>query len=183
MFTFNVVKRTLYALLLALCFASTHAQETYFGGGAAFITSSAYGPAPLLSAQIGRLTAPEFGSLELRATFDTLLLFSNVGFDAFTSVRFPSASSRVYLGGGPDVLIVTAVDTLPLGEGPQVFFGAHGTVGLEPLSGSVRPFAELQPAAALIYGEPVFGLRLRAGVNVYPCLPLKCLPLESGGQR
>lgn len=143
--------------------------QGYYGLGASLSSSSQYGLkyglAPLLSAQIGGPAAPEFGDFELRATFDTLILFSNVGLDVLTSVHYPEASLRVYLGGGPDVLVFMAVDPLPGQEGPLVFFGAHGTVGLESLSGGVRPFAELQPAAALIYREPVFALRLRVGVN------------------
>lgn len=77
MFTFNVVKSTLYVLLLALCFASTHAQKTYFGVGGSYVTSSAYASVPLVSLQVGGPTAPEFGSLEVRAALDTILLFSN----------------------------------------------------------------------------------------------------------
>lgn len=113
------------------------AQSNYFGLGASLSGSSQYGLkyglAPLVSVQIGGRAAPEFGGLELRATFDTLLLFSNVGLDALTSVRYPDASLRLYFGGGPDVLVFMRVDPLPGQEGPLVFFGAHGTVGLESL--------------------------------------------------
>jgi hypothetical protein len=151
-----------------LSFGCGSAQKSHFGVSASFLHSSEYDFIPFPGGQLGRLAAPEFGSLELRATFDTILLFSNIGFDAFASVRFPGAPLRVYLGGGPDVLVFMAGNALPGQEGPLVFFGAHGMVGLEPLSGNVRPFAELQPAAAFIYGEPVFGLKLRPGVNVYP---------------
>jgi len=140
--------------------------RSYYGLGVSLSSSSEYSLVPLLSVQVGGPAAPEFGSLELRATLDTVLLFSNVGFDAFASVRYPDAALRLYLGGGPDVFVFMAVDPPPGWEGPQVFFGAHGTVGLEALTGSVRPFAELQPAAALIYNEPVFGLRLRVGLNL-----------------
>ena len=161
------MKRVLLLVTLAfLGSGMSRAQGSYFGFGASLSRSSQYGLTPLLSAQIGRPAAPEFGGFELRATFDTLILFSDVGLDALTSVRHPDASLRLYLGGGPDVLVFMAVDPLPGQEGPLVFFGAHGTVGLEALTSGVRPFAELQPAAALIYDEPVFGLRLRVGLNL-----------------
>ncbi len=166
MLTFNVVKRTLCALLLALCFASGHAQKTYFGVGGSHVTSSAYALVPLVSLQVGGPTAPEFGSSEVRAALDTILLFSNRGIDVFASVCPADAPLQVYFGGGPDILVFAPLDSVPGQEHLPVSFGLHGTVGLEPLGGSVRPFAEMQPAAALIYSEPVFGLRLRAGVNV-----------------
>lgn len=167
MFTFNVVKSTLYVLLLALCFASAHAQKTYFGVGGSYVTSSAYASVPLVSLQVGGPTAPEFGSLEVRAALDTILLFSNLSIDVFASVRPADAPLRVYFGGGPDILVFAPLDSVPGQERLPVSFGLHGTVGLEPLTGSVRPFAELQPAAALLYGDPVFGFKLRVGINVY----------------
>lgn len=46
-----------------------------------------------------------------------------------------------------------------------VLFGIRPAFYL--LAERVRPFAELQPAATLLYGEPVFGLKARAGVTVY----------------
>lgn len=165
-------RRWLFLGLAVLGLGWGQAQSNYFGLGASLSSSSQYGLkyglAPLLSVQIGGPgpAAPEFGSFELRATFNTLILFSDVGLDALTPVRYPDASLRLYLGGGPDVLVFATMDPPPGSEGLLVFFGAHGTVGLESLSGGVRPFAELQPAAALIYNEPVFGLRLRVGINL-----------------
>lgn len=158
------LKRTL--LLLLVCVFSSAQAQSYIGVGGAWQTSSAYGSAPLVSIQVGGQAAPEFGRLEVRAALDTLLLFSNLSLDAFASVRLHDTLLRVYFGGGPDVLIFAPLDSIPGQERFPVSSGLHGTLGLEFLTGSVRPFAELQPAAAL-YGEPVVGLKARAGVNVY----------------
>lgn len=141
------------------------AQEAYFGLGASYVTSSAYAAVPLVSLQVGGPTAPEFGRLEVRAALDTILLFSNLGIDVFASVRPADAPLRLYVGGGPDILVFAPLDSVPGQERLPVSFGLHGTVGLEAL-GAVRPFAELQPAVALIYQKPVFGLRLRVGLNL-----------------
>lgn len=163
--------RLLYVLVATLAIPVGYTQGSYVGVGGTWQTSSAYPSVPLVSVQIGGPTAPEFGSLEVRAALDTVLLFSNLGVDAFASVRLPDASLRIYFGGGPDVLVLITGHAPPGREGAQVFFGAHGTVGLEVLAGvltrGVRLYAELQPAAALLYGEPVFGLRARAGLNFY----------------
>lgn len=159
------MKRTALFLLIFCTLASAQAQ-TYFGIGGARLISS-FGSVPLVSVQVGGRTTPEFGHLEVRAAFDTLLLFSDLSLNAFASVRFPDASLRVYFGGGPDVLIFAPLDSIPGQERLPVSFGLHGTLGLEFLSGAIRPFTELQPAAALLYGEPVLGLKTRAGVNVY----------------
>ncbi len=155
------------ALVLVIFCALASAQaQTYFGvGGARLISSS--GSVPLVSVQVGDQAAPEFGHLEVRAAFDTLLLFSDLSLDVFASVRFPDASLRVYFGGGPDVLIFAPLDSIPGQERLPVSLGLHGTLGLEFLNGAIRPFTELQPGAALLYGEPVFGLKARAGVDVY----------------
>ncbi len=131
--------------------------------------SSAYGSVPLMSVQVGGIAAPEFGGLEVRAALDTLVLFSNLGLDALASVGLPDASLRLYLGGGPDVLVFAPLDSVPGEERLPVSFGLHGTAGLEVLpgvlTGGVRPYTEFQPAAALLYGEFVFGLKVRAGLN------------------
>lgn len=159
------MKRTLL-LLLFYTFSSAQAQS-YIGVGGAWQTSSAYSSVPLVSIQAGGRAAPEFGHLEVRAALDTLLLFSNLSVDVLSSVRLHDASLRVYFGGGLDVLIFAPLDSIPGQERFPVSFGFHGTLGLEFLTGGVRPFAELQPAAAFLYGKPVFGLKARAGVNVY----------------
>lgn len=161
------MKRASLLLLVVFGLASAQAQ-TYIGVGGAHLTSSAaYGWVPLVSIQVGGRAAPEFGHLEVRAALDTLLLFSDLSLDVFASVRLYDAQLRVYFGGGPDVLIFAPLDSIPGQERLPVSLGLHGTLGLELLRGTIRPFAELQPAAALLYGEPAFGLKARAGVNVY----------------
>lgn len=159
--------RWLLALLAVSALSFAHAQESYFGVGGSYVVSSAYASVPLLSLQVGGPTAPEFGSFEVRAALDTVLLFSDIGFDAFASVRLTDAPLRVYFGGGPDIVVFAPLDSVPGQERLPVSFGLHGTVGLEFLSGTARPFAELQPAAAFLYGNLVSGLRARAGLNFY----------------
>ena len=160
------MKRTAL-LFLAICALAPAQAQTYIGVSGVWQTSSTYGSVPLVSIQAGGQAAPEFGRLEVRAVLDTLLLFSNLSLDVLSSVRLYDASLRVYFGGGPDALIFATLDSLPGQERFPVSFGLHGTLGLEFLAGGVRPFAEWQPAAALLYGESVFGLKARAGVNVY----------------
>ena len=140
------MKRTLLLLVMVLGLSSAQAQS-YFGVGGTRLTSTAYGSASLVSVQIGGPTAPEFGGLEARVALDTSL--------------------RGYFGGGPDVLLFAPLDSVPGQARSLVSFGLHGTAGLEFLAGGIRPFAELQPAAALLDGELVFGLGARAGVNLY----------------
>jgi hypothetical protein len=158
----------LFCVFLALVALSYgYAQKTYFGVGGSYVVSSAYVSVPLLSLQVGGPTAPEFGSLEVRAAFDTILLFSNLGIDVLASGRPADAPKRVYFGGGPDILVFAPLDSVPGQERLPVSFGLHGTVGLEFLSGTAGPFAELQPAAAFLDGNLVSGLRARAGLNFY----------------
>ena len=163
-----MLKRWVVGVAVLVCTVG-QAQGSYVGVGGSYLTSSAYGSVPLVSVQIGGLAAPEFGGLEVRAALDTLVLFSNLGLDALASVPLPDALLRLYFGGGPDVLVFAPLDSVPGEERLPVSFGLHGTVGLEVLPGGltrgVRPYAELQPAAALLYGEFVFGLRARAGLN------------------
>lgn len=165
------MKRWVVILVVGLFILfGTGQAQSYVGFGLSYVALTAppqYGLPILPELQVGGLTAPEFGSVKLRASLGTLLLFSNIGFDALASIPFPNASLRLYLGGGPNVLVLMGGDTLPGQESPFVFFGLHGTVGVEPLMGSFRPFAELQPAAAFRSRELVIGLRARAGLNFY----------------
>ncbi len=160
------MKKCLLCVFVVLGLGVAQAQ-TYIGVGGTWLASSAYSSVPLLSVQVGGQTAPEFGRVEVRAAFDTILIFSNLGVDALASAHFEDASLRVYFGGGPDVLIFVTSDSVPDQERLPVSFGIHGTAGLEFFTGNVRPFAELQPAATLLYDGPVFGLRARAGLNFY----------------
>lgn len=160
-----------YIFLAFLVLAVGHAQKNYIGVGASLVALSTYGydVPPLLSVQVGEPAAPAFGGLEARAALDTILIFSNLSVDVLASVRPPDALLRLYFGGGPDVLIFAPLDSPPEQEQglAPVFFGLHGTAGLELLTGNARPFAELQPAAALLYGSFVYGLKGRAGLNLY----------------
>ena len=154
-----------------LVFSSGYAQRTYVGVGGSYVVSSAYPSTPLVSLQIGGPTAPEFGGLEARAALDTILIFSNLSLDVFAPVSPLDAPVRLYLGGGPDIMIFAPLDQPPGEASLPVSFGLHGTAGLElrpgALMGGVRPFAELQPAAAFLSGDVVYGLRARAGLNLY----------------
>ena len=166
-----MLRRWTVGVAALLVCAMGQAQSRYVGVGGSYLASSAYGSVPLVSVQVGGMAAPEFGGFEVRAALDTLVLFSNISLDALASVRLPDASLRLYFGGGPDVLVLAPLDSVPGEERLPVSFGLHGTAGLEVLpgvlTGSVRPYAEFQPAAALLYGELVVGFRARAGVNFY----------------
>jgi hypothetical protein len=158
-------------LCLAVCvFSAGHAQGTYVGVGVSRVlwtTPLQYGIPLLPELQVGGHVAPEFGSFEIRASLGSLLLFSHIGVDALASFPFPEASLRLYLGGGPDVLVFLTGHSLQENSSVFPFFGLHGTVGLELLTQTIRPFLELQPAATYIDGEPIFGVRARAGMNFY----------------
>lgn len=139
-------------LVLSLTFA--WAEGEHVGGGL-----SLYFFLPMASFQAGVDVAQ---GLRLRATLDSLFVVNILSGDVIYT--FPTEPFTWYVGAGPDM--VSLLNLPPDAEYPPVFFGVHGTVGVEYRRDALGYFLEVQPGLGFLDASQRY-LRTRLGVNVY----------------
>ena len=166
----TVFRRCLVSfILLGLTLAQAQAAReqaddlnTYFGVGADLFIAGGGVTVPAPSFQFGAEVTPQ---LELRGTLTTLLFVSVISADALYTDRLTDSALRYYVGGGPDLALITPLfsDTTY----PLLYFAVHATAGVEyRASRLIGLYAEGQPF--FVFGTGVTpGVRFRAGVNFH----------------
>lgn len=142
----NIVKTV--AFLFFLLLFSVQAQRDY-GTGTFSVAGFPVFPIGIQGSNTDVLS--DFG---VRLTHDRAFLPTTLGVDV---LYLPTlASTRFYVGGGPELI---------LGEANGAFLlGARVTGGLEVRQNNVGVFGEVQP---FITPGQTAGVRLRLGLNVY----------------
>lgn len=139
--------KRLWALIF-LVFAFGSAQGYYAGGGLGY--SSLPQEQPLFfGVHAGYLD----GALEFRVGAETNLAYTAVSADVMYAFQFPNA--RLYVGGGPDALILGTAEVFP---------AIHTVFGGEYSLGRFGIFAETRAIIPLPLPAPFPSLRLGANV-------------------
>ena len=147
----------LIVFLIGASFAT--AQKTYVGLGLSLpIIPEVGGVLPVVSFQVGTLVTD---NVELRASFDSILLISLFGADVLYTAPIPDSNSRFYAGlgiGGQAVILTDTAFNIRAPIGVEFFTTPEQTIGF---------YAEGQPNLSFAGGESAFFISLRSGVNFH----------------
>lgn len=149
------MNRILLAVLAVLALSSAMAESSLYLGARGFapLNPQAFS---LTNLSIGGQLGANFEMFGLRGLVQTNLGFSSlrVGGDAYLNLG--SNLSKIYLGGGGSVGLAGGLD-------PE----AHGLAGLETKLGGMGLFVEALPGFGFGGVQPVFDLKLSAGLNIH----------------
>ena len=145
--------KRLTLLWLALYLNFAVAEGGFVGGGL-----SLYGFLPMLSVQAGVDIAQ---NVTLRGNLDSLILVNVLSGDLLYT--FPE-TPFLYAGGGPDMIVL--LNPPPESGYPNVFFGLHGTLGVQLHQEAGAYFFELQPALGFLDASQRY-VKFRAGFDYY----------------
>ena len=147
----------LIVFLIGASFAT--AQKTYVGLGLSLpIIPEVGGVLPVVSFQVGTLVTD---NVELRASFDSILLISLFGADVLYTAPIPDSNSRFYAGlgiGGVAVAFYGFAFDIRAPMGAEFFTTPEQQIGI---------FVEGQPNLLFASGESAFFINLRSGVNFH----------------
>ena len=105
---------------------------------------------------LGGQLGANFGVAGLRGLVQTNLAFSSLRLGGDAYLNLGSELSTFYLGGGGSVALGAGLE-------PE----AHGLAGLETKLGGMGLFVEALPGFNLGGAQPVFDLKVSAGLNVH----------------
>ncbi len=146
------------ALLFLTPLSTAMAQDThsYLGVGGAYFAGAT---TPVLSFQVGAAISDV---VELRVTLDTLVSVNVFSADLLFILE-PDSAFEVYLGFGPDLLVLLVEPTA------GISLESHGIAGVEfsPSGTNVGLYVEAKPFLVSTLRSGALASEFRAGINYY----------------